>query len=134
VPFLLFPNYKQGVDFRGRFELLVYGSGDTFVEIDHLIPQSKLSGSGKRAVNTIRSFAPLISPLNNEARATPCSTKLKIRKFFGSQHHPYHDWLLGVHAIKHGKGDLDDETNIKLNKPISDERMDYIVDELMDRL
>lgn len=136
------PNNRTLNDFGGSFNPLLFGSRVQFFQVDHLIPASMLDNRipGFDEGHTLRNFAPLRGDLNRQAKATPCSQKLKPNGIYdvNNRHHPYIEWLVDVHYNKYKTNprDLDNQEKLiyRASPPIGDERIEYITNQLLSRL
>lgn len=96
-----------------EFKLMVYGSKVGQWNIDHLIPVKKLViGDGKIEGKKIVNFAPLDAPHNKMANTVGCSEKITCTGYYSQivDSHPYCQWLVEKHYVKHQYDNRDDGT------------------------
>jgi hypothetical protein len=127
------------------FDPLQFGRAAQEFHIDHILPESLIfrNKPGEHEANSLRNYAPLPSNLNQVAKATSASEKLKANGLYdnyinGTTHkvHPYCQWLVNPHASSKNQPDLDSQALLEPNKTpaIGDERLRFIRDELVERL
>ncbi len=143
---ILLPLKSNG--WGGAFTPITFGASSRRREfnVDHLIPDAMAvrTNPGFEEINTMRNFAPLPCNQNRVAKATNCSSKLLTNGIYstyintpqGYPVHPYCVWLVNQHAVSYSAQVLDNQLNIEQgsNPDLGNERINYIVQELLIRL
>lgn len=138
----------KAIGWGGVFTPIIFGASSRRREfnVDHLIPDSMAvrTNPGFEEINTMRNFAPLPCNQNRVAKATNCSSKLLTNGIYptyintpqGYPVHPYCVWLVNQHAVSYSPQVLDNQLNIEQgsNPDLGNERINYIVQELLIRL
>ena len=119
-----------------------YGGKTKDYHIDHLIPISTidLNREGAFEAQSIPNFAPLPSNLNREAKATPCSAKLKIGGIYKNyidvapNPHPYCSWLVEAQSGYYSYLDIQELLEPNSSPAIGSERLDWLAKSLRARI
>lgn len=126
----------------GAFDPQVYGTKGNAYQVDHMIPESVIvpNQPGEAEARSMPNFAPVRRTANNAQSNLTCSGKLAAGGSFANECvndprvHPYVEWLVQNQA-QHGAF-LDDQVRLQPNStpPLTEERIEWLVDWLLPRL
>jgi hypothetical protein len=124
------------------FEPHAYGKRATTYQVDHLIAESVILANqpGEQEARTLINFAPIRRPANNAQGNISCAAKLADGGSYANECinddsvHPYVEWLVATQS-NHGAF-LDQQERLQPNSvpPIAQERIQWFVNELSERL